>query len=269
MTLEHNNNYWDNIARKTPIGQDYDSLLAEHYRYAHLSLIARWTTLSTKSSILKTDLFAEARCPSRSFIWELLKDNDRITGIDISPEICTQAEKMSSDLAPGHVLSCVSCDLRKLPFVNGSFDLIISDSTIDHYKIKKDIELALKEITRVMKQGGTLIITMDNKANFTEPLFRLWIMLGLAPFFIGKTYSMKELQKALLGNGLEITESGYLIHNPRFFTKVMISISRRIAPRKCENWIKRSLDFFDSLNNWPTRSLTAQFIAVKAVKKLN
>jgi ubiquinone/menaquinone biosynthesis C-methylase UbiE len=269
LFLDHNYDYWDNIARKTPVGQDYDSLLAEHYRRAHLDLISGWTVLSAQQAVLKTDLFAEAKCPSRSFSWEILRRCNHVIGIDISPEICLQAEQRSTNLIPGKSLDCVSCDLRKLPFTDGTFDLIISDSTLDHYKVKQDIIIALRELKRVLKPGGTMIITMDNGSNFTEPLFRLWIFLGLAPFYIGKTYRMKELQKALTGIGLEIVNTDYLIHNPRFFTKLIIAIFRRISPRKCERWIKRSLSFFDGLNKRSTRSLTAQYIAVKPVKPLN
>jgi SAM-dependent methyltransferase len=266
--LENNNtnSYWDSIARKIPIGQDYDKLLAEHYRRAHLSLISGWTVLSSHLSVLKTDLFAEAVCPSRSFTWEILKACGSITGIDISSQICEQAAQTSANLLPGHTLTCVTCDLRQMPFAGDSFDIIISDSTLDHYKCKKDIEIALKELIRVLKPGGTIVVTMDNKTNFTEPLFRLWIILGMAPFFIGKTFSMRELKKAISGNGLEISDSDYLIHNPRFFTKLMISIFRRVSPRKSDGWINRALRFFDSLNNRATRSLTGQFIAVKVVK---
>jgi SAM-dependent methyltransferase len=266
--LDNNNDYWDNIVTKNPQAQDYDSLLAEHYRKSHLDLISRWTALSTQQTILKTDLFAEAMCPSRSFMWEILRKSGRITGIDISPEICKKSKQNTGVFASGQSPVCISCDIRTLPFSTACFDLVISDSTLDHFKQKRDIEIALNEFTRVLKPGGTIIITMDNKTNFTEPLFRLWIILGLAPFFIGKTYSMDELRVAVRKTGLEIVDCNTLIHNPRFFTKLMVAVFRRVFPHKCDSWTKRSLKYFDSLGNQPTRYLTAQFIAIKAVKPL-
>jgi SAM-dependent methyltransferase len=250
-----------------PVGQDFDILLANQYRSAHLNLINGWIDLSKKTSVLKTDLFAEAMCPTRSFFWGLLKLNPEITGMDISPEICLKAKQMSLTNCAAARPEFSACDLRYLPFENSSFDVVISDSTLDHYRDKKEIKAALKELVRVLKPGGALIVTMDNKTNITEPLFRLWIAVGLSPFYIGKTYSMKELKKAVEQLGLNIDDSQTLLHNPRFFTKLIISILRRAAPGKCEKWTIRLLNYFDSLGSKNTRFLTAQFIAVKAVKK--
>jgi ubiquinone/menaquinone biosynthesis C-methylase UbiE len=263
--MEHNDHYWDEVAQKTPVGQDYDELLANHYKQSHLRLFTKWIDFSQSHSLLKTDLFAEARCPSRSFSWDLMKLNGGLTGIDISGEICQEARNHALNYSknPSHF---ITCDVRSIPFQDGSFDVIISDSTLDHYKNTKDIKVALKELSRTLKPGGTLCITLDNKTNFTEPLFRLWILLGFAPFYIGKTYSIKQLKRAIQETGLEITDCQGLIHNPRFFTKLMISILRRLFPKDCENWMNKSFNYFDSLESKKSRYLTAQFIAVRAVK---
>jgi len=267
--LEHHKNYWDGVARRTPVGQDYDDLLAQHYKQSHLDLILGWIDFSNKQTVLKTDLFAEARCPTRSFSWEILKLNDEFIGIDISSEISQEAKKTAAMFSLNQFSHWATCDVRSLPFRENSFDVIISDSTLDHYNQSSDIMVALKELFRTLKPGGTLCITMDNKTNLTEPLFRLWILTGLAPFYIGKTYSMRQLREAVEKTGLEVMDYCTLIHNPRFFTKVMISMLRRIFPKQCERWIKRRFDFFDSLGDKKTKYLTAQFIAVKAIKRAN
>jgi len=149
---------------------------------------------------------------------------------------------------------------------NPCFDIIISDSTLDHYRDKSDINTSLDELVRVLKPGGTLIITLDNPHNWSEPLFRLWIFLGLSPFYIGKTFSLGELEEALTRRGLCVTEGITLIHNPRFFTKVVIAVIRQVFPRHYYRWVNRMLRFFDTLGDKPSRFLTAQFIAAKAVK---
>ena len=76
--------YWDIKVRKTPVGQDYDALLAEHYQRTHMNLLARWAHFTNGQAILKTDLFAEAVCPSRSFLWGILRLGGNLIGIDIS-----------------------------------------------------------------------------------------------------------------------------------------------------------------------------------------
>jgi SAM-dependent methyltransferase len=266
--LDRNSQYWDLTSKKIPIGQDYDQLVAEHYRNSHLNLLNRWARDDNYQSVLKTDLFAEAMCPSRSFTWEMLKLHGNLIGIDISADICKKAKDMADFYDPRHSLKVVTSDVRELPFADGSFDLIISDSTLDHYKSKREIVISLKELVRVLKNGGTLIITMDNKSNITEPLFRLWIALGLSPFYIGKTYSMKELEKALVRVGLSVTDKSVIIHNPRFFAKFLAVILRKIQPMQADGRIKRLLGYFDSLGSKNTKYLTAQFIAIKAKKPL-
>jgi SAM-dependent methyltransferase len=257
---------WDATALNTPSGQDYDELMSEQYRHVHFKLFSRWTNFSGAQTILKTDLFAEARCPQRAFLWDIFKINSQVTAIDISPVICAGAKKTAADYFNNDVPAIFTCDVRELPFADGSFDLIVSDSTLDHYQDRKDITKALLELTRVLKPGGALLITMDNKNNITEPFFRLWIRLGLAPFYIGTTYSIKELRQALEKTGLHIEDSTAIMHNPRFFTKKAVILIRRLRGSNGSPFIRKMLSSLDSLEKRKTKFLTAQFIAVKAVK---
>ncbi len=264
--MKYDYKYWDAVADGTPLNHNFDELTAEHYRCAHLNLLSRWVSINSTDSILKTDLFAEAVCPNRSFLWTIIKGGNYVTGIDISEDICTKAGENAARLAPDRAFSFTTCDVRSLCFDNNTFDLIISDSTLDHFKQKSDIAVALKELVRVLKPGGTLVITMDNKNNISEPLFRLWILLHLSPFYIGKTYSMKELQTALSQAGMQIEEATAIVHNPRFFAKLMVAVFRGVSPQKHGVWSRKLFDYFDGLENRKTKYLTAQFIAVKATK---
>jgi SAM-dependent methyltransferase len=257
--------YWDQVAQKMASGQAFDELLAEQYRRIHLNLLTRWANVTIGQTILKTDLFAEALCPSRAFLWDILKTNADVIGIDVSAEITSQSKTRAAQYTPNSG-EYINCDIRQLPFANNSFDLIVSDSSLDHFHHINEIATALSELGRVLKPDGTLIVTMDNKDNLTEPFFRLWISCGLAPFFIGKTYSITELKEALAKAGLRVVDSTAIIHNPRFFTKELVTFLRKIGSKRFDPWIRRGLTFLDGLENWKTRYLTAQFIAVKAVK---
>ena len=177
--------YWGQVAEKKANGQDFDEALAEQYRQVHLNLLARWADVKSSQKILKTDLFAEALCPSRAFLSDILKINGSVIGIDISGEIASRARTNAAQHAAGSLVEYINCDVRQLPFTSNSFDLIVSDSSLDHFRHKNEIVIALSELSRVLKPGGILIITMDNKGNLTEPLFRLWIFFGLASFLEG------------------------------------------------------------------------------------
>lgn len=260
--------YWDRTVRELTGKSDFDPLLAEQYRKTHLNLIAGWADVNNSKRILKTDLFAEALHPSRAFLWDLIKINDQIIGIDISAEVTARARDRTVHYAPHSSMQYVNCDVRQLPLANNAFDLIVSDSTLDHFHQTNEIDTALSELSRVLKPGGTLIITMDNKGNFTDPLFRLWLYLKLHPVFVGRTYSIGELEQALRNAGLTVAGTTAIIHNPRFFTRRIVPLVRKIDPVRFNGSIKRCLAFFDSLENKKVKYLTGQFIAVKAVKYL-
>lgn len=260
--------YWDRTVKKLAGKSDFDPLLAEQYRQAHSKLVARWADVRGSSRILKTDLFAEAVHPNRAFFWDLLNANDHVIGIDISAEVITEARDRAKCYAPNSQMRCVNCDVRQLPFASGSFSLIISDSTLDHFRHKYEIATALSELSRVLAPGGTLIITMDNKGNITEPLYRLWLFLKLHPVFVGKTYSVSELKQALADAGLVVVETTAIIHNPRFITRRLVPLIRKMAPVRFDNLMRRCLAFLHSLESKRTKYLTGQFIAAKAVKPL-
>lgn len=258
--------YWDQTVKELAGKSDFDPLLAEQYRKTHSNLIARWADVTNSKRILKTDLFAEALHPSRAFLWDLIKANDRVIGMDISPEVTTRARARAESYAPHSSMQYVNCDVRQLPFASNTFDLIVSDSTLDHFHHTHEIATALTELNRILTPGGTLIITMDNKGNFTEPLYRLWLSLRLHPVFVGKTYSVKELKQALANAGFTVMETTSIIHNPRFVTRRIVPLLRKIDPTRFNHLIERCLTFFDSLENRRTKYITAQFIAAKAVK---
>lgn len=257
--------YWDRIAQSINGVQQFDELIAEQFKRVYLNLLDRWIDFNPNQRVLKTDLFAEAFCPSRAFILHTLPDIGDIVGIDISMEIARRS-KLKTIQQSQTLMKIVSCDLRQLPFDDATFDLIISDSTLDHFRYKSEISMALSELSRVLSPGGSLVITMDNKGNIAEPLFRLWTRLGLSSIFLGKTYSIKELKAALSIVGLHVVDSTAIIHNPRFITWTGIKVIRKVIPRRFDHWIRRGLTLLDKLERRNTKFLTGQFIAVKALK---
>ncbi|UCH51623.1 MAG: class I SAM-dependent methyltransferase [Chloroflexota bacterium] len=258
--------YWDKAVEEVAGRPDFDPLLAEQHRRIYSGLIAKWTDVTGSERILKTDLFAEAVHPSRSFLWDLLQANLRVVGIDISTEVTGRARANTLHYVSRSSAQYVSCDVRKLPFANNTFDLIVSDSTLDHFHYTHEIDTSLSELSRVLRPGGTLIITMDNKSNFTEPLFRIWLFLRLYPVFVGRTYSIEELKKALASTGFVVADTTAIIHNPRFIVRRIIPLVRKAAPVRFDGFIRKCLAFFDGLENKKTKYLTGQFIAAKAMK---
>ena len=262
--------YWDKVARVWHLKGYSNKLLAEHWRKTHLALVSRWADVANAGRILKTDLFAEA-FGIQQFLFDIAQANGNIVGIDISSEIVIRA-KQSAQRHGADSGKYLCCDIKQLPLQDNSIDLIISESTLDHLPSEIEITAALKELKRVLQVGGTLILTMDNESNLTYPpylVIRLWMRLGLAPYFIGRTLSPARLRQTLSEIGFDIEESTAILHypHPDALFRWLENILRILGRGKFDSAIRKGLEFLDKLERKRTKYLTGRYIAVKAVKR--
>ena len=136
--------YWDTIAEKMN-SRFVKNPFFEHKRNEVLRLINSWGRNNQDVAILKTDLYEEALEPDH-LLFGLAKNNKKVYGIDISPQLARMTSQKA--LQRGVHLSLCVADVRGLAFRNDRFDLIISTSTLDHFP---EIDDALKELYRVLK----------------------------------------------------------------------------------------------------------------------
>lgn len=78
-----------------------------------------------------------------------------ITAIDLAREMLTLAERNVTRAGLSDRISLRLCDSKQLPFVDGRFDAVISNSIIHH--IPEPIE-CLREMARVLAPGGLLFV---------------------------------------------------------------------------------------------------------------
>jgi len=261
--------HWNTVASGWSLEGYSNELLAENKKQAYLRLIARWADLTNSHRILKTDLFAEA-FTEEQYIFEMPQTKSKMVAIDISRKIVAEA-KHQARLHNVDASGYLCCDVRNLPVESNSIDLIISDSSLDHFSSEADIITALKELARVLKTGGTLILTIDNKSNLTYPPYiftRLWMRLKLSPYFIGKTLSSARLKNVLEEIGLKVEGSTAILHypHPDGLVRWMESSLRRVSKGKLDNAIRKTLAYLEQLEGKRTKYLTGRYLAVKAVK---
>jgi SAM-dependent methyltransferase len=185
-----------------------DSLPAgwrRHARAAHLALFQRWVG-TPKGRWLKTDL-QEERSLERSLLPSL---PGTWLGIDVAFSVASTSRRAG-------VPAAVS-DVRLLPFADGAFEGILSTSTLDHFDVATDIDVAMRELRRVLAPGGRLVLTLDNPQN---PLIRLRNALpersrahALVPFHVGPTLSAADGRAALEHAGFDVLASEHLLHAP-------------------------------------------------------
>jgi len=243
-------------------------LMAEHKRKTYLSLIERWVDVRRYHRILKADLFGEAF--DEEFLSGIAAANPNIVGLDVSRETVAKAKsKADGQGVDGGFYVC--CNIKQLPFQAGCMGVVISDSTLDHFPTDMEIVAALKELARVLSIGGTLILSIDNSRNLTYPpysLVRLWMRLGLAPYFVGRTLSLTNLKQTLENAGLLVEESTAIIHypHPETLMRWLERFLGKVGRGRLDNAIRKRLAWLDQLEHKKTKYLTGRYIAVKAVK---
>ncbi len=206
---------------------------------------------------LKTDAFDEA-CGRETLRAAL---GPRLVFADVSPRIARHA----SDALGGRVPVCAA-DVRTLPFPASTFDVVLSTSTLDHFDERGEITVALTELARVLRPDGRLFVTLDNPAN---PLLRLRELVyactgalgGLIPFRMGLTLSRRGLVDAAIASGLEVYQSGYVIHAPRVLGLWAGEWVARHGSKRGARGVEAMLVAFErTARRLPTRRWTAHFI---------
>ena len=71
----------------------------------------------------------------------------------------------------------VDIDTQTLPFESSTFDIIVSNSMIEHTFFPEN---TIKEGVRILKNGGKFIIMVPNIGHWR---FRLWLLFGRFPYF--------------------------------------------------------------------------------------
>ena len=254
--------YWDTVARQWHADEAH-WLWRRHCDAVNQALLSRWLPSRPVRLLLKTDLFDEAFSDG---LYPLLADRaERVVGIDVSA-VCRQ-------LAAGrHAgLETVPADVRRLPFDDDTFDVIVSNSTLDHFASPDQILVALRQLHRTLRPGGHLLLTLDNLANpavwLRNALPGNWLIrLGLVPYRVGAACSPRRLSDCVRQAGLEVLEMTAILHCPRVpAVAVGAALGRRTGSDTHAAYL-RVLRAFEYLKRLPTRLLTAYFTAVRAIK---
>ena len=254
--------HWETTAENWQ--QEQPQLLwRQHSDAVNLELIRRWWPVDPVDHVLKTDLFDEAFGEG---LYAFMHMNaGSMSGIDISAAIVSSVRSRCPELR-----SSVT-DVRQLPFGNDTFDLIISNSTLDHFPDAGDIGTAVGELYRVLRPGGQMVLTMDNLRNPVIALrhilpFRLLNSLGIAPYQVGKTFGPRGLRKLVNQAGFRVIDTTFVMHCPRVIAVAIAGLMQRRAKRSAQQRLLRALMAMEKLSYLPIRSFTGHFVAVRIVK---
>jgi len=226
-------------------------------------LARNWLGQPPSGVCLKTDLFEEAI----SAHTPLNALGPGAVGIDVSPAVVQAAR--ANGLRRGKPARFVVGDLRSLPFQSGSFDSILSGSSLDHFSEAADLNRSLTELGRLLKPGGVLAITFDNPQNpaiwIRNHLPFGWLnRVRLVPYYVGLTYSVDEARAALEQLGLTVTHTTAVGHAPRAPAMWLLSAAARLRWAAMAARVYRLLEWCELFETLPTRYRTGYYIALRA-----
>ncbi|HXE80308.1 MAG TPA: class I SAM-dependent methyltransferase [Vicinamibacterales bacterium] len=253
---------WEAVAADWHPGHGAE-LWRAHSDAVYAMLLERWLPRAGLGCVLKTDLFDEAVSVG---LYPVLASRARsVIGIDLAQWTARQARGRY----PG--MAMAGADVRRLPFPDAAFDAIVSLSTLDHFRARADLEAALGELQRVLRPGGTLVLTLDNLANPVVRLrnvlpFGLLNRIGLVPYFVGATCTPGGTARLLRTAGFRVDELTAVMHVPRVAAVALAALVQRRAGPDTHARFLDHLRRWERLAGWSTRWMTGHYVAVRATR---
>ncbi len=139
--------------------------------------------------------FLDAGCGTGDFIPDLVARDGEVFALDFASEMIEEARARVGQNGHDRPVQYYVGDVSTLPFEANFFDAIIAVGLIEYLA---DVDAALRQMYKVLKPGGTLIVTVPNIAS---------------PFMAYETLVPKAknvVKRALAAAGLRTPERSYL-----------------------------------------------------------
>ncbi len=146
---------------RTDYLENYDRIAQDHVRYwretggnpfqgESVRLHNEATTLEMiRRHLQPGDVILDAGCGMGDLMLQLPGD---VIGLDISTDYLKVAAERG--------LTVVLGVIEQLPWPDGTFDMVIATDILEHVL---DLNTAVKELLRVLKRGGTLVVRTPNE----------------------------------------------------------------------------------------------------------
>lgn len=180
-----------------------------------------------KKYIKKSDAITDAGCGSGRLL-KMLGENTNYTGVDNNENLLAEAKKRFGEN------KFILGDILEIPLNNSSQDVVFSIAALHHIPSKGLRKKSFREIHRILKPGGILIITVwdlfqkkhilkimkslfSSKYDYKD-IFIKWGNTGVKRYY--HAFTPGEIKKLLNQTGFGIIET--------FYTKNICIIARKI-----------------------------------------
>jgi demethylmenaquinone methyltransferase/2-methoxy-6-polyprenyl-1,4-benzoquinol methylase len=136
----------------------------------------RWRRITAEGVVRPGDAVLDACCGTGDLAIADARAGGRVTGLDFSERMLERARSKAPDL------EWISGDVLALPFDDASFDAATVGFGVRNVE---DLERALRELRRVLRDGGRLaILEITRPRGLLAPFYRFWFD-GVVPL-LGK-----------------------------------------------------------------------------------
>lgn len=171
------------------------------------------------------------------------------------------AVKFSEDLFKYYGLNATfyTNNFLELPFSDEYFDFIHGNTVLEHVL---NTEKAVKELTRVLKKGGYILVTVPN-SNRRFDGHDLYHTINRFDYF-SRTFYPKELEEFFINNSCEIVDhfgTGCVYHYPSYLPRYIIEkirlwrLSKKTSTKNKSDNKNSALDQSRSIYSTKERSL--------------
>jgi len=171
--------------------------------------------LGVLENVLPGEVLLNAGCGTGEFNFYLRDRFEQSYGVDINADDIASAKVLTED--PN--IQFDTGDITKLDFPDEFFDAVICVDVLEHVD---EPEQAVRELRRVLKPGGQLVVTVPNHRypffydpiNFIlERLFRRHLPIGIWGFGHTKLFTQESLVELLEDAGFSVLKSELLTHS--------------------------------------------------------
>jgi len=136
-------------------------------RVMTMGLDVRWRRLGARAVVRPGDSVLDAACGTGDFaVADLRAGAARVVGLDFSPRMLERARRKAPQV------EWVEGDLLALPFADAAFDAATVGFGVRNVG---DLELALRELRRVVRPGGRVaILEITRPRGPLRPFYSLW-----------------------------------------------------------------------------------------------
>jgi ubiquinone biosynthesis O-methyltransferase len=148
-------------------------------------------------------------CGDGAYSIEAAKRGAVVTGIDTSVEMLAAARRRAEEA--GVRIAFVEGDARKVPFADGSFDIVLAVTVLCFVR---DADLAVREMTRVLVPGGHLVLADLGKRSLWAAERRVRSWFGSTSWRAAHFRTARELHRLIERAGLSVERTRGSIYYP-------------------------------------------------------